>query len=129
MYYNQSIPEVENELKTSIGQGLTKEEAKSRLSQYGYNEFQKKKPKSLVVKFLEQFKSFMIIVLLAAAAISGVVGYLHGEGFTDAIIILAIVIINAIIGVVQEAKAEQSLEALEKCHRLIVRYCGMDKQK
>lgn len=114
MYYNQTIQEVEKELNTSIQNGLTKEEVQSRLSKYGYNEFEQKKHKSLLVKFLEQFKSFMIIVLLVAAAISGIIGYLHGEGFTDAIIILAIVIINAIIGVIQEAKAEQSLEALEK---------------
>lgn len=114
MYYNQSIEDVEKSLNTSIKNGLTSEEVESRLNKYGYNEFQKKKPKSLGIKFLEQFKSFMIIVLLIAAAISGVIGYLQGEGFTDAIIILAIVILNAIIGVIQEAKAESSLEALEK---------------
>lgn len=113
-YYNQSIEEVEKNLKTSLSAGLTVEDAKSRLEQYGYNEFEKKKGKSLFMKFLAQFSSFMIIVLLIAALISGVVGFLHGEGFTDAIIILAIVVINAIIGVFQETKAEQSLEALEK---------------
>lgn len=113
-YYNRSIAETAKELNTSPDKGLSSQEAKERLLQYGYNEFAKKKGKSLFGKFLAQFKSFMIIVLLAAAAISGVVGYMHGEGFTDAIIILAIVVINAIIGVAQEAKAEQSLEALEK---------------
>ena len=113
-FYNQSIEEVEQHLKTSLTTGLTVKEALARLQQYGYNEFEKKKSKSLFMKFLSQFSSFMIIVLLIAALISGIVGFLHGEGFTDAIIILAIVIINAIIGVAQEAKAEQSLEALEK---------------
>jgi Ca2+-transporting ATPase len=113
-FYNLSIKEVEQELLSSLDKGLSSEESRKRLEQYGYNEFEKKKKKSLLIKFFEQFKSFMIIVLLVAAAISGVIGYLHGEGFTDAIIILSIVIINAIIGVVQEAKAEQSLEALEK---------------
>lgn len=113
-YYNQAAEDVAKVLNTSLSSGLTTIEAVNRLKEAGYNEFEKKKGKSLVSKFLAQFKSFMIIVLLIAAAISGVVGYLHGEGFTDAIIILAIVIINAIIGVAQEAKAEKSLDALEK---------------
>ena len=62
---------------------------------------------------LEQFKDFMIIVLIFAAIISGVVGQIEGEGFTDSIIILVIVILNAVIGVVQELKAQKSLEALK----------------
>ena len=113
-YYNNSVEEVVQMLGTSLETGLTAEEAKKRLAQYGFNEFAKKKGKSLFAKFLNQFRSFMIIVLLAAAAISGVVGYMNGEGFTDAMIILFIVILNACIGVAQEAKAEKSLEALEK---------------
>lgn len=113
-FYHQPVEAVARELNTSLTQGLTSEEARHRLGQHGYNEFAKKKQKTLLVKFLEQFKSFMIIVLLIAAAISGIVGYLHGEGFTDAIIILIIVVLNAVIGVVQEDKAEKSLEALEK---------------
>lgn len=113
-FYNQSTEEVAKQLQTSLTEGLTSKEAQARLAQYGHNEFQKKKGKSLLVRFLSQFKSFMIIVLLIAAAISGVVGYMQGEGFMDALIILVIVILNAIIGVVQENKAERSLEALEK---------------
>lgn len=108
-----SVEEAEKLFATGT-QGLTDAEAKSRLAQNGYNEFAKKKPRSLARKFFEQFKSFMIIVLLVAAAVSGVVGYIHGEGFADTIIILAIVVLNAVIGVAQEAKAEKSLEALEK---------------
>ncbi len=113
-YYNQTVTEVADVLQTSLKEGLSAEEARKRIAQYGYNEFEKKKKKSLFVKFLAQFKSFMIIVLLVAAAISGVVGAMHGEGFTDALIILGIVILNAVIGTIQEAKAEQSLEALER---------------
>ncbi len=113
-YYNFSGTQVAEMLQTSLEKGLTEQEAKKRLTEYGYNEFEKKKKKSLFYKFMQQFKSFMIIVLLLAAIISGIVGYMHGEGFTDAIIILFIVVLNAIIGTIQEAKAEQSLEALEK---------------
>lgn len=113
-YYAQSANELADSLKTSIDKGLSQEDAQRRIQEYGYNELKKTKKKSLFVKFLAQFKSFMIIVLLVAAVISGVIGVLHDEGFTDAIIILAIVLLNAIIGVAQEAKAEQSLEALEK---------------
>ncbi|MDR0680228.1 MAG: calcium-translocating P-type ATPase, PMCA-type, partial [Dysgonamonadaceae bacterium] len=113
-YYNQTIEEVAEELNTSISEGLTKTEAYSRLEKFGYNEFQKKKNKSLLAKFWAQFKSFMIFILIIAAIISGITGYLQGEGFTDAIIILIIVVVNAVIGVLQEDKAEKSLEALEK---------------
>ena len=78
------------------------------------NELKQKKKKSLFVKFLEQFKDFMIIVLIIAAIVSGAVGIAEGEGITDTIIILIVVVLNAIIGVVQESKAEKSLEALQK---------------
>ena len=114
MFYNQSIDSVANELNTSLRDGLSSSEAKLRLETFGFNEFQKKKGRSLLGKFFDQFKSFMIFVLILAAVISGIAGYVHGEGFTDTIIILAIVILNAIIGIIQENKAEKSLEALEK---------------
>ncbi len=113
-FYKMSAEEAVERLNSDPDNGLSTEEAQRRLKENGYNEFAKAKHKSLIVKFFSQFKSFMIIVLLAAAVISGVVGVLNGEGFTDSIIILAIVILNAIIGVAQEAKAEKSLEALEK---------------
>lgn len=122
--YKFSVAEIASELRTSVESGLSSEEAKRRLAANGYNEFAKRKQKSLIVKFLEQFKSFMIIVLIVAAIVSGAVGIHNGEGFTDAIIILAIVVINAIIGVAQEAKAEKSLEALERMsapHAKVVR--------
>jgi len=85
-----------------------------RLREYGYNEFKKREHTTLWQKFVAQFKSFMIIVLLIAAAISGVTGYMNGEGITDALIILVILVANAIIGMVQESKAEKSLDALER---------------
>lgn len=112
--YRKSIEETEKISGSDPLHGLTSEEARKRLEKNGFNEFRKKKHTSLLVKFLNQFKSFMIIVLIFAAAISGIVGVMHEEGFTDAIIILAIIVINAIIGVFQEAKAENALDALEK---------------
>ena len=113
-FYNCSVAEVETQLRTNIASGLTDAMVAERLGRDGYNEFERKKHKSLLVKFLDQYKSFMILVLLAAAVISGVVGYIEGKGFTDAVIILVIVVLNAVIGVAQEAKAEKSLDALEK---------------
>ena len=113
-WFNQTEKEVEQELKTDIQKGLSQEEAKTRQEKHGFNELKQAKKKSLLVKFLEQFKDFMIIVLIIAAIISGVVGVAEGEGITDTIIILIVVIANAIIGVAQEAKAEKSLEALQK---------------
>ena len=94
--------------------GLSSEEARARQARDGFNEFEKTRHTTLWQKFISQFKSFMIIVLIFAAIISGVTGYMNGEGITDAIIILSILIVNAIIGVFQEAKAEKSLDALEK---------------
>ena len=113
-YYRQSVKDMTEQLGVNPAEGLSPAEAAARLERNGANEFAKTKHTSLLVKFLSQFKSFMILVLMAAAIISGVVGYIGGEGMTDAIIIMAIVVINAIIGVAQEAKAEKSLDALEQ---------------
>ena len=113
-WFNKSVDEIKNELNTDIDVGLNEEEVKKRQKEDGFNELEEKKKKSLFVKFLEQFKDFMIIILIIAAIISGVVGQMQGEGFTDSIIILIVVILNAVIGVVQESKAEKSLEALKK---------------
>ena len=113
-FYQQTIESIEKHFSTDIQRGLSEQEVRARQERDGYNEFQKTKHSSLLTKFLNQFKSFMIIVLLIAAGVSGVVGYMEGHGFSDVIIILAIVLLNAIIGVAQEAKAEKSLDALEK---------------
>ena len=113
-WFNKTVDEVESTLKTNAENGLKAEEAKKRQEEYGLNELKAKKKKSLFVKFLEQFKDFMIIILIISAIISGVVGVAQGEGFTDTIIILVVVVVNAIIGVAQENKAEKSLEALQK---------------
>ncbi|MBR2424899.1 MAG: calcium-translocating P-type ATPase, PMCA-type [Tidjanibacter sp.] len=113
-FYRLSAEESATRVGADLQNGLTSAEAARRLAEGGANEFEKKKHTSLLTKFVSQFKSFMILVLIAAAVISGVVGYIGGEGFVDAIIIMIIVVINAIIGVFQEAKAEKSLDALER---------------
>jgi Ca2+-transporting ATPase len=113
-YYNQGIHEVISRLKTSENAGLDSGEVKRRLEEYGFNQLETKGKKTFLQMFLAQFKSFMIIVLLAAAAISGVVGVMEGEGLVDTFVILGILIVNALIGAFQEKKAETSLEALKE---------------
>ena len=113
-WHNQIIDDVERKLETNVVSGLTTQQVNERLAKYGYNELKEGKKKSLFVKFLEQFKDFMVIVLIIAAIISGFVGVKNGEGFTDTIIIMVVIICNSIIGVAQESKAEKSLEALKK---------------
>jgi len=113
-WFMQEIGEIEEKLFTNKQTGLSKEQVEKNRGQYGWNALKEGKKKSVFVKFLEQFKDFMIIILIIAAIVSGIIGYMEGEGFTDSIIILIVVIVNAIIGVAQEAKAEKSLEALQK---------------
>ena len=114
-WHNLSTDETIKQLQTNSQIGLTGREAGKRFKQYGYNEIQGKKKKSLIGRFFEQFKDFMIIILIIAAFISFFVSYLQGEtDFVDPIIIFAIIILNALMGVIQEAKAEKSLEALKK---------------
>ena len=113
-WYQKNVKEVEEYLQTNMERGLSSDEVKKRQEEKGFNELKQEKKKSLFIKFLEQFKDFMIIVLIVAAIVSGFVGVAQGEGITDTVIILIVVIANAIIGVAQEAKAEKSLEALQK---------------
>ena len=113
-WFNKEIKDVEKDLQTNVETGLNDEQVKQRQEKYGLNALKAKKKKSLIQKFLEQFKDFSIIILIIAAIVSGIVGIAEGEGITDTIIILIVVIVNAIIGVSQEAKAEKSLEALQK---------------
>ena len=113
-WFNQDIKEVEKNLETNIEQGLSNEDVIKKMQKYGQNELQTKKKKSLLQKFINQFKDFSIIILIIAAIVSGIVGVAEGEGITDTIVIMIVVIVNAIIGVSQENKAEKSLEALQK---------------
>ena len=112
-FYNQDIHELTSQLKTSETAGLTTEETKRRLEEFGYNQLVSKKKKSFFQMFMAQFKSFMIIILLIAAVVSGVVGVMEDEGLLDTFVILGILLLNALIGATQEKKAETSLEALK----------------
>jgi Ca2+-transporting ATPase len=112
-FYNQEFDAVLLQLKTSKDTGLTSDEVKARLEEHGYNQLITKNKKSFFQMFMAQFKSFMVIVLLIAAVISGVVGVIEGDGLIDTFIILGILVLNAFIGAVQERKAESSLEALK----------------
>lgn len=106
-FYNKKIADVFRTIQSSE-EGLTSEQAKKRLYEYGYNELDAGKKKSLIAKFFDQFKDFMIMVLIAAALIS----FFTGDKI-EAIMILVVIVIMAIFGVVQEAKAEQAIEALK----------------
>ncbi|MCI8760456.1 MAG: calcium-translocating P-type ATPase, PMCA-type [Clostridia bacterium] len=107
--------EVFKKLETNFKQGLNQEEVKRRQDKYGKNKLKDKPKESLLVKFMKQFNDFMIIILIIASIISAVVSNLQGENdYIDSIIIIAIVVLNAIMGVVQEAKAEKSIEALQE---------------
>ncbi len=106
--HNQSAEDILRQFKTTTD-GITSIEAQQRLNQYGLNELQEKKKVPAWILFLHQFKDFMIIVLLAAAVLSGIMGDL-----TDTIIILIIVVLNAVIGFVQEYRSEKAMEALKK---------------
>jgi Ca2+-transporting ATPase len=112
-FYNQEISEIISSLKSDTAKGLRTDEVKLRLVEYGYNQLASKRRKSFAQKFFEQFKSFMIIILLIAAVISGVVGLMQGEGLLDTYVILGILVLNAFVGAFQERKAETSLEALK----------------
>ncbi len=115
-WFNETVDETVKCLETDEEKGLNSSEVESRKEKYGLNELAAKKKKSTFVKFLEQFKDFMIIVLIISAIVSGIVGVKQEgiSGITDTVIILVVVIVNAIIGVLQENKAEKSLEALQK---------------
>ena len=114
MWQTKEISQIFKELKTSY-KGLNENEVKQRLEKYGKNTLKEKKKESIFIKFIKQFNDFMIITLIIAAIISAVVSKMNGESdYIDSIIIIAIVIFNAIMGLVQEKKAEKSIEALRK---------------
>ena len=124
--YNRPISEVLDHLQVAADQGLSDAEAEKRLTEQGENRLKAKKQKTLLQRFVDQFKDVMILILIIAAVISFVVALYEQEagGFFEPVLILLIVIINAIMGVLQESKAEKALDALKKMsapHARVVR--------
>ena len=107
--------EVLKELKTDRKRGLIANEVKERQVKHGKNKIKDKPKETFLIKFFKQFNDFMIIVLIIASILSAAISYFQGENdYIDSIIIIAIVILNAVMGVIQEAKAEKSIEALRE---------------
>ncbi len=115
-HYLESVENVFQEVQ-STPEGLTSAEAQKRAEQYGKNKLAEAKKDSMLKKFFDQMKDPMIIILIIAAAISAATEWIEAKAITfpvDTIIILAVVLINAILGVIQESKAEKAVEALQK---------------
>lgn len=115
-WYRLNVKDIEERLKTNYQRGLSQNEAKKRLEEHGENKLSAGKPKSnIVIRFFRQLNDFMVIILISAAFVSFAVSYMQGEkDFVDSAIILIIVALNAILGLVQESKAEKAIEALKK---------------
>ena len=113
-YFSKKKEELFNELQVNPKQGLSDKEVLERQEKYGLNQLRESKKKTLFMMFLDQFKDFLVIILIIAAAVSIIVGIIEGEGLIDGLIIIAIVLLNAILGVNQEQKANNALAALKK---------------
>lgn len=114
MWHTKAINELEENFRTNVSNGLSENEVEERKKHFGDNKLADKKKESIFIKFIKQFNDFMIIILIIASIISALVAKMDGSGdYIDSVIIIAIVVLNAIMGVVQEAKAEKSLEALK----------------
>lgn len=114
MWYAKSVQDTVNGLKSNIGLGLTDKQVKALKNEFGENKLKESKKEGLVIRFIKQFNDFMIIILILSAVISAFTSFLEGtHDYADSLIIIAIVIFNAIMGLVQETKAEKSIEALK----------------
>ena len=112
-HYCESAAAVLQQMESSA-EGLSSAEAARRQAQYGKNKLAEGKKDSLLVRFFKQMADPMILILLAAALISGVLAVAEGESLADVIIILAVVVVNSVLGVYQESKAEKAIEALQE---------------
>ena len=112
-YYNLEMDEVYRILN-SDKEGLCNTEVNKRLEENGYNKLKEEKQKNILLKFLDQFKNVMIIMLLSASIISMIISFCEGESYIDSFIILMVVFLNAVLGVVQEFKAEKAISSLRK---------------
>jgi len=113
-YFSKKKADILKELDVNPKTGLTDSAVKERQEKHGLNQLRETKKKTLFMMFLDQFKDFLVIILIIAATVSVVVGIIEGEGLIDGFIIIAIVILNAILGVNQEQKANNALAALKK---------------
>ncbi len=114
-YHSMDFKAAAGQLGTSINNGLETKEAEKRLEKYGYNALAEAKKRSVLYKFIMQFKDFMVLVLIAAAVISCLAElYSGGNDFIDSIVIIVIVLFNGIIGVIQECRADKAIDALKK---------------
>ena len=114
-WHSISAAKTAEKLKTNPEKGLSESEAKKRLEKYGSNVLQSRNKASVIKRFFAQFKDFCVIILFIACVISFATGILEGKGdFVEPIVILIIVVLNAVIGVIQEQKAEKAIEALQK---------------
>ena len=115
MWHTLRKEEVLKKLGTNESTGLSEKEVKARQEKYGKNKLKEKKKESFFIKFIKQFNDFMIIILIIASIVSALVSKMQGENdYIDSIIIIVIVILNALMGVIQETRAEKSIEALKK---------------
>ena len=115
MWHDKNTEEVARRLKTNAKIGLTETDVEKRKIEFGLNKLEEKKKESIFIKFIKQFNDFMIIILIIASVVSAVVSKMQGENdYVDSIIIIAIVILNAIMGLIQEERAEKSIESLKK---------------
>jgi Ca2+-transporting ATPase len=108
-WYKKTVNEVLQELAVSLSEGLSMNQAEDLIKKYGYNELKEKEKETLLQKIIAQLKDFLIIILIVASIVSAAMGEI-----TDSIVIIAIVVVNAVLGVMQEGKAEKALEALKK---------------
>ena len=115
IFHHESKESVLSHLGTSIQTGLSGQQVQEKLAQHGENRLREKKKKTNFQRFLDQFKDVMIIILLIAAAISFVIAVVEGnpKEFFEPVLILLIVLLNAMMGVMQESKAEKALDALK----------------
>ncbi|MBD3205890.1 HAD-IC family P-type ATPase [Candidatus Bathyarchaeota archaeon] len=125
----KTVEEILDELDTSK-EGLSQDEANSRLEKYGPNKLEEKGGFSPLQLLIDQFKSILVVILIIAAAVSGYTAYIEGEAFTDTYVIAAIVILNAALGFFQEYRAEKAVEELEKMitQKVVVLRDGEEKQ-
>ena len=115
MWHTLTIEETITKLGTNINKGLNDKNVHLKRNKYGENKFLEEKKVSLLRRFLIQFKDFMIIILIIAAIVSAIISYLEKTNeYIDSVIIIVIVVLNALIGVIQEEKAKKSLDALKK---------------